>query len=113
MPVSVECYRSCSIRLLSGIDDRGSHATLYVDDKPTRVEVDFDSEDGTVTQAVLTTDAVKKLFDYKTMKTFETKLQELVVTRAEKIAILEIIKKEKFNDFEKIRVVENYVGYNI
>ena len=47
------------------------------------------------------------------MKTFETKLQELVVTRAEKIAILEIIKKEKFNDFEKIRVVENYVGYNI
>ncbi len=52
-------------------------------------------------------------FDYKTMKTFETKLQELVVTRAEKFAILEIIKKEKFNDFEKIRVVENYVGYKI
>lgn len=100
-------------RLLSGIDNRGSHATLYVDDKPTRVEVDFDSEDGTVTQAVLTKDAVKKLFDYKTMKTFETKLHELVVTRAEKFAVLEIIKKEKFNDFEKIRVVENYVGNNI
>lgn len=98
---------------MTGIDDRGSHATLYVDDKPTRVEVDFDSEDGTMSQDVLTTDAVKKLFDYKTMKTFETKLQELVVTRAEKFAILEIIKKEKFNDFEKIRVVENYVGYKI
>ena len=100
-------------RLLTGIDDRGSHATLYVDDKPTRVEVDFDSEDGTMTQAVLTTDAVKKLFEYKTMKTFESKLQELVATRAEEIAILEIIKKEKFNDFEKIRVVESYVGYKI
>ena len=66
-----------------------------------------------MTQAVLTTDAVKKLFEYKTMKTFESKLQELVATRAEEIAILEIIKKEKFNDFEKIRVVENYVGYKI
>lgn len=46
-----------------------------------------------MTQAVLTTDAVKKLFEYKTMKTFESKLHELVATRAEEIAILEIIKK--------------------
>lgn len=100
-------------RLLLGVDDRGSHATLYVDDKPTRIEVDFDSEDGTVTQAVLTIDAVKKLFDYKTMKTFETKLQELIVTRAEKHAIANIIRKEKINDHEKVRVVENYTGVSI
>ena len=100
-------------RLLLGIDDRGSHATLYVDDKPTRIEVDFDSEDGTVTQSVLTIDAVKKLFDYKTMKTFETKLQELIVTRAEKHAIANIIRKEKINDHEKVRVVENYTGVSI
>lgn len=100
-------------RLLLGVDDRGSHATLYVDDKPTRIEVDFDSEDGTVTQAVLTIDAVKKLFDYKTMKTFETKLQELIVTRAEKHAIANIIRKEKINDHEKVRVVENYIGVSI
>lgn len=100
-------------RLLLGIDDRGSHATLYVDDKPTRIEVDFDSEDGTVTQSVLTIDAVKKLFDYKTMKTFETKLQELIVTRAEKHAIANIIRKEKINDHEKVRVVENYIGVSI
>lgn len=100
-------------RLLLGIDDRGSHATLYVDDKPTRIEVDFDSEDGTVTQSVLTIDAVKKLFDYKTMKTFETKLQELIVTRAEKHAIANIIRKEKINDHEKVKLVENYTGVSI
>ena len=95
------------------IDDRGSHATLYVDDKPTRIEVDFESEDGKQVQNILTVDAVKKLFKYKTLKTFEEKLKDLVVTRAEKFAILEIIKREKLNDFEKIRIVENYVEHKI
>ena len=43
----------------------------------------------------------------------EEKLKDLVVTRAEKFAILEIIKREKLNDFEKIRIVENYVEHKI
>ena len=60
-------------RLLTGIDDRGSHATLYIDDEPTRIEVDFESKEDKITQQVLTTDVVKKLFDYKTIKTFEDK----------------------------------------
>ena len=64
-------------------------------------------------QNILTVDAVKKLFEYKTLKTFEEKLKDLVVTRAEKFAILEIIKREKLNDFEKIRIVENYVEHKI
>ena len=100
-------------RLFLGVDERGSHASLFVDDKPTRIEVEFDSEDGSTTQAVLTTEAVKKLFDYKTIKNFETKLSELVVTRAEKYALIQIIKKEKLNDHEKIRIVENYTGYKV
>ena len=64
-------------------------------------------------QNIRTVDAVKKLFKYKTLKTFEEKLKDLVVTRAEKFAILEIIKREKLNDFEKIRIVENYVEHKI
>ena len=47
------------------------------------------------------------------MKTFEEKLHEYVVTRAEKYAITQIIKKLKLNDFEKIRMVENYTGYKL
>lgn len=100
-------------RLLIGVDDRGSHATIFIDDAPTRIEVDFESEDGKVQQQILTSDAVKKLFEYKTMKTFEEKLKEMVVTRAEKYAIIQIIKKEKLNDFEKIRVVEKHTGFQI
>lgn len=100
-------------RLLTGTDNRGSHATVYTDDAPTRVELDFDIPEENITQQVLTADAVKKLFEYKTMKSFEDKLRQMVVTRAEKYAILQIIKKEKFNDFEKIRAVENYTGFKM
>jgi len=100
-------------RLLIGTDDRGSHATVYIDDEPTRIEVDFESKEGNTVQTVLTTNAVKKLFECKTIKTFEKGLKEMVVTRAEKYAITQIIKKQKINDFEKVRMVENYTGFKI
>lgn len=100
-------------RLFIGIDDRGSHATLYIEDELTRLEVEFDSKEEKRTQLILNSDLVKKLFDYKTMKTFEDKLHEYVVTRAEKFAITQIIKKLKLNDHEKIRMIENYIGYKV
>ncbi len=100
-------------RLFIGIDDRGSHATLYIEDEPTRLEVEFDSKEEKRTQSILSSDLVKKLFDYKTMKTFEEKLHECVVTRAEKFAITQIIKKLKLNDHDKIRMIENYTGYKL
>lgn len=103
-------------RLFAGIDDRGSHATLFIDDEATRKELDFDyvGEDGKIhKQLVLTTDAVKKMFELKTLKTFEKRLEELIVTKAEKGALVEIIKKEKINDHEKIRAVELYTGYRV
>lgn len=99
--------------LFTGVDSRGSHATLYIEDEPTRIEVDFDIKEEKITQKVITVDAVKKLFEYKTMKTFEKKLKELVLTRAEKHAIANIVRKEKINDHEKVRVVENYIGVSI
>lgn len=100
-------------RLLNGTDERGSHATLYIEDKPTRLEVDFDNDEEKVYQQFIDTDVVKKLFDYKTMKTFEEKLKFLVVTRAEKSAIIDIIRKAKFNDYDKVRVVEDYTGIRV
>lgn len=100
-------------RLFCGTDERGSHATLYIDDDATRIEVEFDSPEEKRTQTIVTSELVHKLFNYKTLKTFEEKLKEYVVTRAEKCAILQIIKKEKLNDFEKIRLVENYTGYKL
>lgn len=96
--------------LFNGIDERGSHATLYIEDEPTRIELDFDNKEEKITQKIITSELVKKLFEYKTKKTFEEKLKDLVVTRAEKYAIIEIIRKEKINDYEKVKAVEDYTG---
>lgn len=100
-------------RLLTGIDNRGSHATIYIDDEATRIEVDFESPEEKITQSILTADIVKKMFELKTTKSFEERLHNVVVTRAEKYAIIQIIKKEKLNDFERIRLVENYTGFKM
>lgn len=100
-------------KLFNGVDSIGSHATIYIEDPDTRQEVDFDSLQEKRTQFILTEDVVKKLFDYKTMRTFEDKLHEYVITRAEKYAITQMIKKLNLNDHEKIRKVEEYTGYKI
>lgn len=100
-------------KLFIGTDDRGSHATLYIDDEPTRLEVEFDSKEEKRVQQVLNDEVVQKLFSYKTLKTFEERMKEAIVTRAEKYAIVQMISKLKLNDHEKIRIVEQYTGFKI
>lgn len=100
-------------RLFSGVDGKGSHATLIIEDIPTRVEVDFETEDGSVKQNVFSYDLVKELFKINNQSTFEERLKESIVTRAEKLAIIEAIKELKLNDYSKIRFVESYTGYRL
>ena len=98
-------------RLFTGTDTKGSHAELYIEDKATRIEVDFESEDGKVKQDILTDEKVKYLFSLKTDKSFEENLKKSVVTRAEKYAIVKIIKRLKIDNYSKMKIVENYTGY--
>lgn len=100
-------------RLINGIDGRGSHATVYIDDKATRVELEFESEDGKRQQDILTEDKVKKMFELKTFSTFEKHMKENIVTRAEKYSLIKIVKKLKLNDFDKIRYIEEYTGFKL
>lgn len=100
-------------RLLTGIDGRGNHATLIIEDTPTRVEVDFESADGSRTQEVFSDAKIKELFAIKSIKTFEQKFKNAIRTRAEKYASIQAIKRLKLNDFDKIRFVENYTGYKM
>lgn len=98
-------------RLFTGTDTRGSHATLFIDDKATRIEVDFENEDGKTKQDVLTEDKVKYMFGLKTDKSFADNLEKNIVTRAEKYALVQMVKKLKFNDYSKMKSIEKYTGY--
>ena len=96
-------------KLFCGINGTGSHATLYIDDEPTRKELDFDNEDGP--QMVFFNLDLKRLFEYKRQDVFEREFKKWIVTRAEKIAVMEAMKAAKVNDYAKIRFAEEYTGY--
>lgn len=98
--------------LFTGIDGRGSHATLFIDDKPTRIEVDFDSEDGQLVQHCFSDNIVERLFAFNQAR-FEDELPKYIRTRAEKYAIVDAIKRLHLNDYSKIRFIEKYTGYNV
>ena len=97
-------------RLFVGIDGRGSHATLYIEDKPTRVEVGFESEDGTEKQMILSDDLIKQVFATRGKDAFEKAFKEAFVTRYEQRAVLNSINRLGINDYNRIRFAENYTG---
>lgn len=99
--------------LFLGTDKLGSHATLYIEDDPTRIECGFDSEDGSVKQNVLTEKKVADLFKVRTEKAFINEMKETVVTRAEKHTVMEIVRKLGLNDYAKIRAIEEHTGIKL
>ena len=99
--------------LFCGKDNRGSHATLYIEDAATRYEVDFDSDIEQYQQKIITKEKIQQLFREKSLKTFQTQLKDMVCTRAEKYYIIQMIKKLKINDYDKIRIVEKHTGFHI
>lgn len=98
-------------KLFSGTDGLGSHATLIIEDIPTRIEVGFEGEG--FQQKVFSDELVDKLFKIKSTEEFEMKFKESIRTRAEKYAVIDAIKRLKINDYSKIRFVENYTGYRL
>lgn len=98
-------------KLFTGIDGKGSHATLIIDDKPTRIEVDFETDN--TEQNLFSEEKIKKLFNYKRQKDFENSFVKEIKTRAEKFASMQAIKKLQLNDYNKIRFVEKYTGYRL
>ena len=97
--------------LFTGIDGQGAHATLYIEDKPTRIEADFETDSRL--QNVINKERVDDLFTIRSMKDFESTLHSMVVTRAEKYAIMEFIRKGNFNDYSKVRAVEDYTKLQV
>lgn len=95
-------------KLFTGIDGYGAHATLYIDDAPTRIEVEF--ETATKPQDVFPHADLVKLFKVS-QSTFEKNFVEIVHTRAEKYAIMEHMRKNGVNEYSKIRFAEQHTGY--
>lgn len=93
-----------------GLDGIGSHAKVYIDDKPTRVMLEFE-DDNKKEQQILDTERIKQILEYKTMATFKKRIEEEVKTHAEKALLVSEAKRFGLNDHAKIKFIEEYTGF--
>ena len=97
--------------LFCGEGHDASHAYIFIDDKPTRIYVGFETEEKP--QSIITEEKIEKIFETKSQKNFEKAITELAVTFAEKKMLVDTIKKLGINDYNKIKFVEKYTGMKI
>ena len=98
-------------KLLTGVDGKGSHATLYIDDEWTRKELGFETEKDK--QDVVSNDTVKHAFELKTDKSFEKFITDNFITRAEKaflMSALKLLKLDASTTYPKIAFCEQFTG---
>lgn len=88
----------------------GNHARIYVDNKDFREYVGFDNAEEKRTQFILTDEEFQKIFDLKTDTAFEKNVKEKVVMSHEKQNIVIYAKKNKINDYNRIKFLEGYTG---
>lgn len=93
-----------------GTDGKGSHAKVYILDEEFRKEVGFDSPDGKEKQVILDDEKCQHILDYKQKAAFEKNVKEHVILNHEKEKIMQVARKLKVNDYDKISFLEEYTG---
>ena len=88
----------------------GSHARLYVDNPEFREYVGFENAEEKTKQQVLIAEECEKIMSLKTTSAFEKNLRDKVVLYHEKAIFTNYCKKNRFNDHEKIELLEKYTG---
>lgn len=88
--------------------DRGDHARIYIDNDELRQHVGFDDAESKRVQFVLTDDECKKIFEIKTDSVFEKHVAEKVVMYHEKDILMNYARKTKYNNYNRIRFLEEY-----
>ena len=96
--------------LFLGEDGFGSHARLQICNESVRKEL-FNIPEDAPEPELLTLDEVKKLLEVKAQKTFIKKLNELVVTSAERRVLLKLALEAGVENKEawKLREIENFL----
>jgi hypothetical protein len=88
----------------------GNHARIYVDNKEFREYVGFDDVSSKTTQFVLNDEECQKILDLKQDSAFKRNIEEKVILNHEKHNIIAYARKVKYNDYNKIKILEDYTG---
>jgi hypothetical protein len=95
---------------LKGSDDYGSHACVYIENAAMREHLGFDSQTEKRQQLIVDDKKCEDILSLKTMSAFKKNLSENIVTKQEKMKIMNIARKVKLDSYEKIKELESHCG---
>lgn len=111
--VEIEAQVSSGNKFFVGYDGLGSGAKVYILDEKLRKYFEFDSADGKTKQKVLTDEKISQILSEKNIEKFEASIKEWVVGLSEASKLVRVIKTSGFNDYKKIKIIENYTNIRI
>ena len=94
----------------TGTDTLGSHARVIIENPEMREHLGFDNKEEKRTQLILTDEKCKEIFEYKTFSTFKKHVTENIITNQEKSKIVSYAKKNKINNYEQIKFLEEFTN---
>lgn len=104
----IEAQKDAGNLFIVGTDGIGSHADVYIENPELREYFSFDNKEEKRKQFILDDEVCKYILELKTMSSFKKNLEDKVVTRNEKLKIINYARKNKLNDYDKIKVLEEY-----
>jgi hypothetical protein len=104
----LETQKDSGNKFIVGSDGQGSHAEIYIDNAELREQFMFDDATEKRTQFVVNDDKCKTILESKAISSFKKNLKENIVTNHEKMKIVDVARKIKLNDYEKIKALEDY-----
>lgn len=88
----------------------GDHARVFIDNKELREFVGFDDPDTKRVQFILNDEECRKIFELKTDSAFEKNVKEKAIMHHEKTILVNYARKNKINDYNRIKFLEQYTG---
>lgn len=103
-------------KLFTGVDGKGTNASLYIEDADIRQYLGFDevSENGTVIeQEILSEEEITKILNLKNKKSFEKRIAEFANSISKTNLLKDMIVKTGYNDAQRIKYIEEHLGIEI
>lgn len=108
----IETQKDNGNRFIAGTDGLGSHALVYIENPEMREYLSFDNQEDKRKQLIVDDDRCKELLELKTLSTFKKRIKESIIEIHEKKKIIEVARKMKLNELDKVEFLEEHCGFS-
>jgi len=93
---------------IAGTDGKGSHALVYIENPELREYLGFDNKEEKRVQLIIDEEKCKQILELKTFSVFKKHVESEIINIYEKRRIIDVARKIKINDYDKIKFLEEY-----